>query len=65
MISASFKKNDRIRIEKPSFREIMYVKNLVNREWGKTPHSCILYHLDSLNLSDYSTNEIEAIFCTD
>ncbi|WP_425885644.1 hypothetical protein ACPYIV_03940 [Parabacteroides sp. ASD2025] len=65
VISASFKKNDRIRIEKPSFREIMYVKNLVNREWGKTPHSCILYHLDSLNLSDYSTNEIEAIFCTD
>ena len=65
VISASFKKNDRIRIEKPSFREIMYVKNMVNRQWGDTSHSCILYHLDSLNLSDYSDNEIEAVFCTD
>lgn len=63
VISASFQKGDRIRVEKPSFREIMYVKELVERQLGNKPHSCVLYHLDSLNLSDYSDHEIDAMFC--
>ena len=65
VISASFRKGDRIRIERPSYREIMSVKDLVERQWGDTPHSCILYHLDSFNLSNYSDHEIKSLFCTD
>lgn len=63
--SASFRKGDRIRVEKPSFREIMYVKKRVERQLGDQPHSCVLYHLDSFNLSDYSDHEIDAVFCVD
>lgn len=64
-LSSFFRKGDLIRVEKSSFQEIMSVKDLVERQLGVMPHSCILYHLDSLNLSNYSDNEIKSVFCID
>lgn len=64
-LSSFFRKGDLIRVENSSFQEIMYVKDLVRQQLGVMPHSCILYHLDSLNLSNYSDNEIKSIFCID
>ncbi|WP_289160930.1 hypothetical protein [uncultured Parabacteroides sp.] len=60
-----YQEGDRIRIEKPSFREIMRVKNLVERRLETKSRSNILYHLDLSNLSNYSGHEIETMFCTD
>lgn len=64
-LSSFFRKGDLIRVEKSSYQEIMRVKNLVKRQLGVMPHSCILYHLDLLNLCNYSDDEIKSVFCAD
>lgn len=58
------RKNDRIRTEQSTYAEIVRVKSMIEQELADRPHSTILYHLDSHNLSHYSTDEIQTLFTT-
>lgn len=51
---------DKIRVEYSSMNEITKVKKYVDTSFGK-PMDCIIYHLDSLNLSKYTETEIQTI----
>lgn len=53
---------DLIRTETSPFSTIKDVKILVDKAMIGKPHSNILYHFDSDNLSDYSYDEIKTIF---
>lgn len=53
---------DIIRRETSAYAEIMRVKTLIERELDGRPHSNILYHLDSANLSEYTSDELDNIF---
>ena len=53
---------DRIRLEFPSAGTIGLVQDLVDAAFPSAPHSTILYHLDSSNLSHYTDDEIHAIY---
>ncbi len=53
---------DIIRVESSPFNTISQVKSLVDKELKNLPHSNILYHFDSSNLSQYSDDEIKAIY---
>lgn len=52
----------RIRVERPTAKEILEVKELIEQQLGNKPHSNILYHLDESQLSHYSDNEIDKMF---
>ena len=49
-----------IRHEEVSAETILDVKSLVEKEYGEMP--IVLYHLDSVQLSKYNNDEIEAFF---
>ena len=51
---------DRIRVEHSSMDEIKKVKGYVESSFGSSMN-CIIYHLDSLNLSKYSETDILTI----
>lgn len=51
---------DKIRVEHSSMNEIKKVKGYVDTSFGKSM-DCIIYHLDSLNLSKYSETDIQTI----
>lgn len=53
---------DAIRSERSDFAEVAKVKALIDDRLGRKPHSNILYHLDSKNLSEYSNDEIKTLF---
>ena len=53
---------ERIRFEDSPIDSILDVKALVKEAFPDVPHNNIIYHLDSLNLSKYSTDEIKSIF---
>jgi hypothetical protein len=53
--------NEHIRYERPSVDEILEVKDLVERCFGKPASGNILYHLDSKQLENYEHNEIDKI----
>lgn len=53
---------DLVRIEQSDFREILKVKNLVERKLGTGNYSVALYHLDISNLNNYSHDEIENLY---
>lgn len=55
---------DMIRTENSDIQDILSVKQMIETALGNKPHSNILYHLDTNNLSNYSSNEIENIFST-
>lgn len=55
-------KGDIIRTETSDYNSIMAVKRLIDQRLDKQPHSTIIYHLDSANISKYSDNEICHIF---
>lgn len=55
---------DVIRLETSNFKEIIRVKKLVEKKLPQTSYNSIIYHLDSLNLSKYSTDEINSILHT-
>ncbi|MDE7347177.1 MAG: hypothetical protein K2N48_10630 [Muribaculaceae bacterium] len=55
-------KESRIRVERPTAKEILEVKELIEHKLGNKPHSNILYHLDESQLSHYSDNEINKIY---
>lgn len=52
----------RIRVEDAPAVTILEVKELVKKAFPDTPHSNILYHLDSLNLTKYTPDEITSIY---
>ncbi len=53
---------DIIREENSEYRVIAEVKNKIEQCFYPRPHSNILYHLDSKNLSTYTLDEINSIF---
>lgn len=52
----------RIRVERPSAKEILEVKDMIEKQLTNKPHNNILYHLDESQLSHYSNNEINKIY---
>lgn len=52
----------RIRVERPTAKEILEIKKLIDGQLKSKPHSNILYHLDESQLSHYSNNEISKIY---
>ena len=52
---------EQIRVERPTFAEIIEVKELVEHKLGKPANGNILYHLDSVQLKHYTDNEISQI----
>ena len=54
-------KGDKIRLETSDYAEIMKVKNLVLHNLQNPFGERIIYHLDSLNLSQYKDSEINDI----
>lgn len=56
------KTGDVIRVERSDFNTIKTVKDLVDKLLHSKPHSNIIYHLDSKNLSNYTEDEIKAIY---
>ena len=53
--------NEKIRRERPKFKEIIKVKGLVEKHIGKPATTNILYHLDQTQLENYTENEINKI----
>jgi len=60
--SHELQKGDIIRLENSRYEEIMKVKKLAENKLKQDDYSVILYHLDSKNLSKYTTNEIKDIY---
>ena len=56
---------DMIRSEVADYTDIVRVKELIDRRLADKPHSNILYHLDSSNLSNYTSDEISNILSAD
>ena len=53
---------DRVRPENSPYTAVTAVKALVEQSFPDQTHNNILYHLDSLNLSHYSSDEIHDLF---
>ena len=53
--------NEYIRYERPTFAEILEVKEAVEKNFGKPASGNILYHLDNKQLENYAHNEIDKI----
>lgn len=56
--------DDIIRMEESTPNEIIKVKTEIEKNLKGKLHSNIIYHLDSKNLSKYTSNEIDSIFAT-
>lgn len=55
---------DMVRLETSEAAEIFRVKAMIESRLAGRPHSNILYHLDTNNLSNYSSDEIDDFFST-
>jgi hypothetical protein len=53
--------NEHIRYERPQVSEIVEVKELVEKSFGKPVSGNILYHLDAKQLKNYTSDEIDKI----
>lgn len=53
---------DRMRRETSKYSEVAKVKKLVEQKLANDSSSVILYHLDSENLSKYTSDEIESLY---
>lgn len=60
--SLSYGPGETFRIETSEISEILKVKALADRVAENPPHTNIIYHLDSTNLSKYTFDEIERIY---
>ncbi len=58
----SIYEGSRIRMESSPVDVILEVKDLVNKAFPGISYSNIIYHLDSNNLSKYTTDEIKSIY---
>lgn len=52
---------EQVRVERPTFAEIIAVKELVEDKLGKPANGNILYHLDDVQLKNYTDHEISQI----
>lgn len=50
--------NEKIRVEKSDYSEVMKVKSLVDKVLGEVIGGNVIYHLDARNLKDYKDEEI-------
>ncbi|MDE6277094.1 MAG: hypothetical protein K2M06_03205 [Muribaculaceae bacterium] len=55
-------KGDLVRTESSPYPELAKVKQMIEKKLSGRPHSTILYHLDSLNLSKYTEDEISELY---
>lgn len=55
---------DMVRAEASAFADIAKVKAMIERCMSARPHSNIIYHLDSANLSKYKPDEIDEMLST-
>ncbi|MDE5607563.1 MAG: hypothetical protein K2I64_01365 [Muribaculaceae bacterium] len=53
---------DVVRNELSSYSDVISVRQLIEENLGKRPHSNILYHLDSSLLTNFSDDEIDSIY---
>lgn len=60
--SLSYGQGETFRVETSEISEILKVKALADRVAENPPHTNIIYHLDSTNLSKYTFDEIERIY---
>lgn len=52
-----------IRVERSDFASVMAAKRIVDNAFRQdTSRNVLLYHLDSLNLSKFTDNEIQDIY---
>ena len=58
----SFSKDDIVRIEEPSIDDIATVANFTSKHIKNDSLSVVLFHADSLTLSKYTNDEIDAIY---
>ncbi|MDE7396095.1 MAG: hypothetical protein K2M98_00040, partial [Muribaculum sp.] len=58
----TIKTGDMIRSEVSRFDDINKVKRQIELKILGRPHSNIIYHLDSTNLSKYTSDEIQSIY---
>ena len=56
------REGDVVRVETSEFATLAKVKSLIEQKLVGRPHSNIVYHIDSLNLSKYSEDEISEIY---
>ncbi|WP_290541081.1 hypothetical protein [Alistipes sp.] len=54
--------DDRIRLDAPNPEQILRVKQRVERLYATAESAVVLYHLDSLHLSQFTDHEIEALY---
>lgn len=52
---------DVVRSEMSDITDILKVKSMIESRLGNRVHSNIIYHLDSKNLSKYTSDEIDAV----
>ncbi len=57
-----FKKDDLLRNEKPDYRQILKASAMIGEKLANKNLRVSLYHLDTLTLKKYTTNEMENIF---
>ncbi|MCM1449871.1 MAG: hypothetical protein NC082_05985 [Clostridiales bacterium] len=55
-------KGYRVKVERPSASEIIYVKKLIDQQLNGRTHANIIYHLDESQFKHYSDNEINQIY---
>lgn len=60
--SVELGEGETLRVERPTVKEILEVKNRVTKAFGKPCQSNIIYHLDSNQLNNYTDDEINEIF---
>ena len=60
--SVELGEGETLRVERPTVKEILEVKNRVTKVFGKPCQSNIIYHLDSNQLNNYTDDEINEIF---
>lgn len=58
----SFDAGDQLRDEQSSYEELSKAARLITRELKRPPGSVLFFHLDSVNLSNYKTDELENIY---
>ena len=51
-----------IKVERPTAKEILEVKAMIEKQLADKPHNNILYHLDESQLSNYPDHEIDKIY---
>lgn len=61
-ITDAIYENDLIRVERPTAKEILDVKNLIDRQLKDKKHNNILYHLDNKQFSHYRNHELTEIY---